>query len=130
MQRVAATQAKVTEKAAQEKKARALAYVWAAIAERKRNREQEVAQTKEALLPAKQRKEDDGTERSTDTHAEMSGTQQDNARATEKVTRPATEAKAERKRKSFQYLCPACQNPECPELVNLGRAKFRLFRSI
>ena len=39
VQRVAATQAKVARRAAEEKKARAIADVWDAIAERKRNRE-------------------------------------------------------------------------------------------
>ena len=63
MQRVAATQAKVARRAAQEKKARAIADVWAAIAERKRNREQEGGQTKEAEPKATQRRQDDGTER-------------------------------------------------------------------
>ena len=55
--RVAATQAKVAVRAAQEKKARAIADVWAAIATRKRNREQDGGQTK-----ATQRRQDDGTE--------------------------------------------------------------------
>ena len=40
--------------AAEEKKARVIADVKAAIAERKRNREEEIGQTKDALPPAKQ----------------------------------------------------------------------------
>ena len=39
----------------------------------------------------------------------MSCKQQNNASATETVTLLANEAKAERKGKSFQYVCPACQ---------------------
>ena len=64
VQRVAATQAKVPVKAAKEKNARAIADVWAAIAERKRNREQEGGQTKEAEPKATERRQDDGTEMS------------------------------------------------------------------
>lgn len=48
--------------AAKEKKARAIADVWAAIAETKRNREQEGGQTKEAEPKATERRQDDGTE--------------------------------------------------------------------
>jgi hypothetical protein len=62
VQRVAATQAKVTVKAAEEKKARAIADVWAAIATRKRNREPDGGQTKEAEPKATQRRQDDGTD--------------------------------------------------------------------
>ena len=62
MQRVAATQAKVAVRAAQETKARAIADVWAAIATRKRNREQDAGQTKEAEPKATQRRQDDGTD--------------------------------------------------------------------
>ena len=62
VQRVAAMQAKVAMRAAEEKKAHAMADVWAAIAERKRNREQDGGQTKEAEPKATQRRQDDGTE--------------------------------------------------------------------
>ena len=62
VQRVAATQAKVAVRAAQETKARAIADVWAAIATRKRNREQDAGQTKEAEPKATQRRQDDGTD--------------------------------------------------------------------
>ena len=64
VQRVAATQAKVAVRAAKEKNARAIADVWAAIAERKQNREQEGGQTKEAEPKATERRQDDGTEMS------------------------------------------------------------------
>jgi len=63
----------------------------------------------EAPPHAKQRREDDGTERSTDRQAERSCKQQNNGTATEPVTLLANEAKAEKKGKSFQYVCPACQ---------------------
>ena len=91
------------------KKTRIVADIWAAIAERKRKREQDSAQRHEAAPHAKQRREDDRTEITTDRHAEMSCRQQTDASATEKVTLPAKEAKAARKGKSFQYVCPACQ---------------------
>ena len=100
VRRVAATQARVAMTAAEEKKARVIADVKAAIAERKRNREEEIGQTKDALPPAKQCRQDSGTERNTDGHAEMSCTQQDAASATEKVTRSANAAKVARKGKN------------------------------
>ena len=83
--------------------------VWAASVERKWKREQDIAQMQEAPPHAKQRREDDGTERSTDRQAEMSCKQQNNASATETVTLLANDAKTARKGKSFQYVCPACQ---------------------
>jgi len=88
---------------------RPMADGWAAIVERKRKREQDIAQMQKAPPHAKQRRVDDGTERSTDRQAEMSCKQQNNASATETVTLLANEAKAARKGKSFQYVCPACQ---------------------
>ena len=83
--------------------------VWAASVERKQKRDQDIAQLQEAPPHAKQRREDDGTERSTDRQAERSCKQQNNGSATETVTLLANEAKAEKKGKSFQYICPACQ---------------------
>ena len=83
--------------------------VWAASVERKRKREQDIVQMQEAPPHAKQRREDDGTERSTDRQAEMSCKQQNNASAAETVTLLANEVKAARKGKSFQYVCHACQ---------------------
>eukprot|EP00435_Cladocopium_sp_Y103_P075251 s10_g55.t1 len=112
VQRVAATQAKVATQVVQEKKARVVADVWAAIAERKRKRTQEVAEAQEAPPPARQRREEDGTERPTDRPAEMSCAQADDASATANVTRPAMEAKAGTKGKSFQYCCPVCQKAD------------------
>ena len=93
---------KSSDDGSRRKKARVIADVKAAIAERKQNREEEVGQTKGTLPPAKQCRQDNGTERNTDGHAEMSCTQQDAASATEKVTRSANAAKVARKGKSFQ----------------------------
>ena len=64
VQRVAATQAKVARRAAEEKAARALADVWDAIAKRKRNREQESSQMKDAEPKAKHPKQENRTETS------------------------------------------------------------------
>ena len=58
---------------------------------------------------AKQRREDGGTERSTDRQAEMSCKQQSKGSATETVTLLADGAQAGEEGKSFQYVCPACQ---------------------
>ena len=88
---------------------RPTADVWAAIVEQKGKREEDIAQMQEAPPHAKQRREDDGTGRSTDRQADMSCKQQNNASATETVTLLANEAKAARKGKSYQYVCPACQ---------------------
>ena len=60
-------------RAAEEKMARAIADVWDAIAERKRNREQESPQTKEAELKAKQRRQENGTEMTTEGPADVHG---------------------------------------------------------
>ena len=107
VQRVAATQAKVAMRAAEEKKARAIADVWAAIAERKRNREQESPQTKEEGPEAKQRRQENGTEMTAEGRADVRGTQEDSNR-TEKATLPTKGARTTRERKSFQYVCPHC----------------------
>jgi len=107
VQRVAATQAKVAVTAAEEKKAHAIADVWAAIAERKRNREQENPQTKEEGPKAKQRRQENGTEMTTEGLADVRGTQEDSNR-TEKATLPTKGVRATREGKSFQYVCPHC----------------------
>ena len=107
VQRVAATQAKVAMRAAEEKKARAIADVWAAIAERKRNREQESPQTKEEGPEAKQRRQENGTEMTAEGLSDVRGTQEDSNR-TEKATLPTKGARTTRERKSFQYVCPHC----------------------
>ena len=86
VQRVAATQAKVTVKAAEEKKACAIADVWAAIAERKRKREQEGA-TKEAEPKATKCTQDDETE--------MPGADMGEASAEEKRKRDMDNAETE-----------------------------------
>ena len=106
MQRVAATQAKVAVRAAQEKKARAIADVWAAIATRKRSREQDCGETKEAEPRATQHRQDDGTEMTTEGPADVRGKQ-------EKVVRPANgwAATAERKRKNEQESTQAQEAP-------------------
>ena len=101
VQRVAATQAKVTRQAAEEKKARAIADVWAAIAERKRKREQESPQRKEAEPKAKQRRQENGTEMTTEGPAEAHGQQDDSKRAVQATTDVAA-ASVERKRKTEQ----------------------------
>ena len=89
------------------KKARAIADVWAAIAERKRKREQESPQTQEEGPKAKQRRQENGTELTTEGPADVRGTQEDRNR-TEKATLPTKEARATEKGKSFQYVCPHC----------------------
>ena len=86
VQRVAATQAKVTVKAAEEKKARAIADVWAAIAERKRKREQD-GTTKEAEPKATKCRQDDETE--------MPGAEMGEASAEEKRKRDMDNAETE-----------------------------------
>ena len=84
--------------------------VWAASVERKQKREQDIAQLQEAPPHAKQRREDDGTEKSTDRQAEMSCKQQNNASATETVTLLANEAKAERKGRSSNMFVPLAKS--------------------
>ena len=86
VQRVAATQAKVTVQAAEEKKARAIADVWAAIAERKRKREQEGA-AREAKPKAPKCRQDDETE--------MPGAEMGEASAEEKWKRDMDNAETE-----------------------------------
>ena len=71
--------------------------VWAAIAERKRNREQEEAPK------AKHRRQENGTEMTTEGLADVRGTQEDSNR-TEKATLPTKGARATEKGKSFQYV--------------------------
>ena len=63
-------------RAAKEKKARAIADVWAAIAERKRNREQESPQTQEEAPKAKHRRQENGTEMTTEGPADVRGKQE------------------------------------------------------
>ena len=86
---------------------RATTDVWASV-ERKR-KTKDTAQMQEAQPQAKQRREDGGTERSTDRQAEMSCKQQSKGSATETVTLLADEVKTARKGKSFRYVCPACK---------------------
>ena len=110
VQRVAATQAKVARRAAEEKKARAIADVWDAIAERKRNREQESPQRKEAEPKAKQRRQENGTEMTTEGPAEVHR-QQDNSNGRQRAVRPTKAAEAMAKGKIFQYVRPHCKQP-------------------
>ena len=77
VQRVAATQAKVARRAAEEKAARAIADVWDAIAERKRTREQESFQTQEAEPKAKHRRQENGREMTTEGPAGVRGKRED-----------------------------------------------------
>ena len=67
---------------------RATTDVAAASVERKRKTEQDTAQMQEAPPDAKQRREDGGTERSTDRQAEMSCKQQSKGSATETSGEP------------------------------------------
>ena len=104
VQRVTATQAKVARQAAEEKKARAIADVWAAIAERKRKREEHSPQRKEAELEAKQRRQENGTEMTTEGLAKVRG-QQDDSNGRQKAVQATTDvaaASVERKRKKEQ----------------------------
>ena len=84
--RLAATEAKVSLQAAQDKKARAIAEVWERIRQEKRKRERDMAEAQDASPPAKQWRAATGAE-----------------------TGPANEANAAQKKKSFQYFCPACE---------------------
>ena len=104
VQRVTATQAKVARRAAEEKKARAIADVWAAIAERKRKREEHSPQRKEAELEAKQRRQENGTEMTTEGLANVRG-QQDDSNGRQRAVQATTDvaaASVERKRKTEQ----------------------------
>jgi len=122
VQRVAATQAKVARRAAEEKKARAIADVWDAIAERKRNREQESSQTKEAEPKAKHPKQENGTEMTTEGPADVHGKREDsNGRQT--AVRP-TKAEAMAKGKIFQYVCPHC-NQSVSSTIRTGQVDHR-----
>lgn len=84
-----------------------IADVGAAIAERKRNREQEGPQPKEEGPKAKQRREENGTEMTAEGPADVCGTQEDSNR-TETATLPTKGARATKGGKSFQYVCPHC----------------------
>ena len=88
-----ATQAKVARRAAEERKARAIADVWDAIAERKRKREQERPQRKEAEPKPKQRRQENGTEMTTEGPAEVHG-QQDDSNERPRAVRPRKAAEA------------------------------------
>ena len=123
VQRVAATQAKVARSAAEEKKARAIADVWDAIAERKRKREQESPQRKEAEPKAKQRRQENGTEMTTEGPAEVHG-QQDDTDGRPRAVRPRKAAEAMAKGKIFQYVCPHC-NQSVSSTVRTGQVNHR-----
>ena len=97
VQRVAATQAKVARRAAEETKARAIADVWAAIAERKRKREEEGTRTHETKPEAKQRREDERAEM-TSANAEDASTEQKRRREVEEARTQEGEPK-EKQRK-------------------------------
>ena len=102
VQRVAATQAKVARTAAEEKKVRAIADVWEAIAERKRNREQESSQMKDAEPKAKHPKQENRTEMSTDGPEDARG-QREDSDGRQRAVRTTTDvwaASVERKRKT------------------------------
>ena len=105
------------------KKTRVVADVWAAIAERKRKREQDSAQRHEAAPHAKQRREDedDGTEITTHRHAEMSCRQQTDASATEKVTLPKG-SKSSEERQEFP-ICWSRLPKVCEEQYTHGPGK-------
>jgi hypothetical protein len=97
-------------KAAQRKKKRhvpSLTDVWAAIAEQKRNREQDGPQTQEEAPKAKHRRQENGTEMTTEGSADVRG-KQEGSNWTETATLPTKGAKATEKGKSFQYVCPHC----------------------
>ena len=123
VQRVAATQAKVARRAAEEKKARAIADVWDAIAERKRNREQESSQMKDAEPKAKHPKQENGTEMTTEGAADVHGQREDsNGRQT--AVRPMKAAEAMAKGKIFQYVCPHC-NQSVGSTIGTGQVDHR-----
>jgi hypothetical protein len=81
--------------------------VWAAIAEQKRNREQDGPQTQEEAPKAKHRRQENGTEMTTEGSADVRG-KQEGSNWTETATLPTKGAKATEKGKSFQYVCPHC----------------------
>ena len=124
VQRVAATQAKVARTAAEEKKkVRVIADVWDAIAERKRNREQESSQMKDAEPKAKHPKQENGTEMTTEGPADVHGQREDsNGRQT--AVRPTKAAEAMAKGKIFQYVCPHC-NQAVSSTIRTGQVDHR-----
>ena len=112
VQRVAATQAKVARRAAEEKAARALADVWDAIAKRKRNREKESSQMKDAEPKAKHLKQENRTETSKDGPEDVRGQRGDSdgrqraVRATTDVAAASVERKGKQNRRP-----PKCSKP-------------------
>ena len=94
----------MARQAAEEKKACAIADVWAAIAERKRKREQQSPQRKEAEPKAKQCRQENGTEMTTAGPAKVRG-QQDDSNGRQRAVQATTDvaaASVERKRKTEQ----------------------------
>ena len=88
----------------------------------KRNREQESPQTKEAEPKAKQRRQENGTEMTTE-GPEVHG-QQDDSNGRQRAVRPTKAAEAMAKGKIFQYVCPHCKQP-VNSTIRTGQANHR-----
>jgi len=104
----------------------AIADVWAAIAERKRNRGQESPQTQitqEEGPKAKQRRQEDGTGMTTEGRAEARGRQKGSNRR-RRAVQPKKAAKAMAKGKIFQYVCPHC-NQWVSSTIRTGQVDHR-----
>ena len=74
-------------------------------APKKSNREQESPQTQEEGQKAKQRRQEDGTEMTTERPADERG-KQEGSNWTDRAA--PTKGQAREKGKSFQYVCPHC----------------------
>ena len=112
VQRVAATQAKVGRRAAEEKKARAIADVWDAIAERKRNREQESPPNEGRRAEGKTsqtRERNRNDHRSACRCTWQTGRQQRKAQGG--AANEGRRSHGQRQYCIFQYMCPHCNQP-------------------
>ena len=114
VQRVAATQAKVARRAAEEKAARAIADVCrGAIAERKRSTEQESYQTQEAEPKAKHRRQENGREMTTEGSAGVRGKRED-SNGSERAVWPTADlgaASAWNENRKETRISPICRKP-------------------
>ena len=110
VQRVAATQAKVARRAAEEKAARAIADVWDATAERKRTREQESFQTQEAEPKAKHRRQENGREMTTEGPAGVRGKRED-SNGRQRAVGPMADVWAASVERKENRISPNCRKP-------------------
>ena len=149
VQRVAATQAKMAVRAADEKKARAIADVWDAIAQRKRKREEEGVQTEGERPQTNQRRHDDemtradiqaaSGEQNRKRHADNAAAQETDRKAKQgkdgkaEAREGQTDLQAEEKKgegtatqksKLCEYICPHC-SASVTSTVRTGQVNHR-----